>query len=119
MRLKEYLAKYDIDPKDFAERLHITKSYFYQILKGSKPPSKHLALLIELLTGKLVTSESLLRPKPRRKPKDFFHNPEILNTFTQTTQINTLPEINNLKNTLHTQIEINETDNKVANDGSA
>ena len=60
MQLREYLFRYKITQKKFAQQLGIHRDYLSRISSGKFKPSKHLALLIELITDHQVTVDDIV-----------------------------------------------------------
>jgi len=69
MKLRNYLVENKVTQEEFAKELCITRSYFSQIVSGTRKPGKALAFRIEKMTDAKVTAKELLKGKAASKKK--------------------------------------------------
>jgi len=65
--MRDYLFKYDLPVKKFAEDLGISVSYLYQLLKKERRPSLELAIKIERHTNGSVSADKLRKEEQKFK----------------------------------------------------
>lgn len=63
MKLSEYLKKYGLTHKEFAEKVGIARTQITRIINKTKNPSAHLMKTIEEVTNGEVTMQDLFNPE--------------------------------------------------------